>query len=630
MQNQVCSETPYLCVEVLKDPTSKPKFKLDAEPEDATIACAPLPCNGVIITDNSISVPSDAKLKENSPINPIILDIDYGTDDEGSSIFGEDLWKLSVHGNNKPDGSGDSIPLGDQVLTDVQPDQPLAGGKPLSFSPVSTNLDLTGIKCEEIPFVCLTLSKGDKPSREFTLTGKPDDGVMTACAPVPCTKPKVQITDSSVDPTDPIIEDSPENPVSFDAVFKTDPNADPVLPGTDLWNLDTWVSEAPKGDGPRISENRDVLTPEQKDLAADAGDELIFRDIEAKFNLTGKDCEKQKYICAELSKSPACTADFELAGVPDDSKLRTCGEIDCIEGDSQVCLFEGKVYVEGDTWSKNECEDCECKGSKTICVSLTCPFLTCPDKYKPKGECCTKCTPRVVITNTEIDLAPDTKTIEGLYKNKVNFDVTALYDDTTTSIIGTKLWRLNAWHSKSPNGKGEQLSYIRNVLIPEQVNTPVTIGLPITFLDVMHTINMQNQVCSETPYLCVEILKNPKSKPKFKLDAEPEDATIACAPLPCNDGSFNNSDDTVMPVTTLSYPNITPIKPAEENTEECMLPVIITASCVPIAIITVIVVVCVRSSRKKKRTVTDDAPIEYEEIEITKQDKESPIYNVIE
>ncbi|KAG7246858.1 hypothetical protein CRUP_013197, partial [Coryphaenoides rupestris] len=51
----------------------------------------------------------------------------------------------------------------------------------------------------------------------------------------------------------------------------------------------------------------------------------------------------------------------------------------------------GDLYVEGETWSLDECTQCTCRKGRVLCDSEVCPPALCPAPTKSKDTCCHVC-----------------------------------------------------------------------------------------------------------------------------------------------------------------------------------------------------------------------------------------------
>ncbi|GFO17120.1 LOW QUALITY PROTEIN: cysteine-rich motor neuron 1 protein, partial [Plakobranchus ocellatus] len=62
------------------------------------------------------------------------------------------------------------------------------------------------------------------------------------------------------------------------------------------------------------------------------------------------------------------------------------------KGDQELCQsYQGRYYVEGETWNLDDCTQCVCHGGAILCQTPTCPPVICHHPIRPEGSCCAKC-----------------------------------------------------------------------------------------------------------------------------------------------------------------------------------------------------------------------------------------------
>ncbi|XP_067224184.1 peroxidasin homolog isoform X4 [Chanodichthys erythropterus] len=52
---------------------------------------------------------------------------------------------------------------------------------------------------------------------------------------------------------------------------------------------------------------------------------------------------------------------------------------------------DGRERVDGESWKKNPCSTCQCKGAQVTCFVEKCPPAACLNPVTPKGSCCPMC-----------------------------------------------------------------------------------------------------------------------------------------------------------------------------------------------------------------------------------------------
>uniref|UniRef100_A0AAY4BUK0 Thrombospondin-1 n=1 Tax=Denticeps clupeoides TaxID=299321 RepID=A0AAY4BUK0_9TELE len=56
-----------------------------------------------------------------------------------------------------------------------------------------------------------------------------------------------------------------------------------------------------------------------------------------------------------------------------------------------VCIHNGIVHRNNDEWTVDDCTECTCRNSATICRKISCPIIPCANATVPDGECCPRC-----------------------------------------------------------------------------------------------------------------------------------------------------------------------------------------------------------------------------------------------
>uniref|UniRef100_A0A3B4D2F9 Thrombospondin-1 n=1 Tax=Pygocentrus nattereri TaxID=42514 RepID=A0A3B4D2F9_PYGNA len=56
-----------------------------------------------------------------------------------------------------------------------------------------------------------------------------------------------------------------------------------------------------------------------------------------------------------------------------------------------VCLHNGIVHKDKEEWTVDDCTECTCQNSATVCRKISCPLIPCANATVPDGECCPRC-----------------------------------------------------------------------------------------------------------------------------------------------------------------------------------------------------------------------------------------------
>uniref|UniRef100_A0A8C7MSB5 Thrombospondin-1 n=1 Tax=Oncorhynchus kisutch TaxID=8019 RepID=A0A8C7MSB5_ONCKI len=58
---------------------------------------------------------------------------------------------------------------------------------------------------------------------------------------------------------------------------------------------------------------------------------------------------------------------------------------------SGVCLHNGIVHKNKAEWTVDDCTECTCQNSATVCRKISCPLIPCANATVSDGECCPRC-----------------------------------------------------------------------------------------------------------------------------------------------------------------------------------------------------------------------------------------------
>ena len=102
-------------------------------------------------------------------------------------------------------------------------------------------------------------------------------------------------------------------------------------------------------------------------------------------------------------------------------------------------------------------------------------------------------------------------------------------DSEGGSVFGDNLWRVFLFGNALSDGSGTRVQEQEILLVSPNSNRGVLAGVQTTLSDIATTWSMLGLTCSQMPYICVEIQKNPSSNPDFTLTGDLMD----CIQLPC-------------------------------------------------------------------------------------------------
>lgn len=106
-----------------------------------------------------------------------IISLDFNVDYDrtrSTNVRGFNLWKVSVWASSSADGSGQTFSFTPQGLNTGQQNTPFARDIPFRFQAINFRLDLRELTCSQVPYICMKLEKGNRPSTEFDLNFRPD------------------------------------------------------------------------------------------------------------------------------------------------------------------------------------------------------------------------------------------------------------------------------------------------------------------------------------------------------------------------------------------------------------------------------------------------------------------------
>ena len=144
---------------------------------------------------------------------------------------------------------------------------------------------------------------------------------------------------------------------------------------------------------------------------------------------------------------------------------------------------------------------------------------------------------------TPVEVSPGEAIVQGMNvgmkgstpasggKLPVTLDVSITFLPSSAPISGTGLWRLATYGSKNPNGDGEQIERLEQVLSADQQALPLTNRIDFTSQTEIDT----DIGCGEFGYLCFEFAKGASPNPDFTFtslqEADSSKFTL------CNDAS---------------------------------------------------------------------------------------------
>ncbi|XP_071484961.1 cadherin-23-like [Diadema antillarum] len=276
-------------------------------------------------------------VRQGSAFTNLNVNVGLSSNPAGSGISGTGLWQVTIFPNTQINGNGVSvIPGVTPVLTGVQSGTSLASGGQATILGVPVSLNLGGVTCSQIPYLCVRVRKGENPNPDFLLTGS-----LVNCIPSNCQG--VIITDilNFLQSGFQVNENSNSNAISFTLRINSDVQGGSIQ-GTNLWAVNTFVSNQADGSGPRLAVSNNIpLTADQAGTAISAGNTAQIANINTNVDLGGVACSQFQYFCVELTRHPNPGVDFDVTFAED----VTCTPINCngISITSTTTSFNGGV-----------------------------------------------------------------------------------------------------------------------------------------------------------------------------------------------------------------------------------------------------------------------------------------------
>ena len=114
--------------------------------------------------------------------NQLDVNVQLNSNPTGNSISGTGLWQVSIYPNTLLTGNGvTAISEITPALTTTQSGTSLVSGGQSTIGGIPIDLNLGGVACSDIPYVCVRVAKGTNPNPNFLLSG-----TLVGCIPSNC------------------------------------------------------------------------------------------------------------------------------------------------------------------------------------------------------------------------------------------------------------------------------------------------------------------------------------------------------------------------------------------------------------------------------------------------------------
>ncbi|XP_071943757.1 cadherin-23-like [Antedon mediterranea] len=298
-----------------------------------------------------------------------------------------------------------------------------------------------------------------------------------------CDMGRVIITDTDLT----IISGDPVREGTSQPSFTVNINLTPAsssfqFTGTNLWSFDFYYSNLNDGNGNVIGSGSSILTSLQANTAWQPPNIARFTNVAVTTTIGVTSCSEYRYLCVIVRRGAESSVDYELVGSPDGSALWHCAAVNC-----------RGVEISG------------------LRLSLLTSALR-----------------------------------EGVSSQPLQFNLELESVAEAGSVSGTDLWRFTMFASASSNGLGDRVSSTTATQTPEHRNTPVNAGILAVFNNLQGTFNLNQIICPQVPYFCVEVEKGNSAIPDFTFTGVPDESILTtCVPVPCIGVQITNTFFTI-------------------------------------------------------------------------------------
>ncbi|XP_022080540.1 uncharacterized protein LOC110973761 [Acanthaster planci] len=188
--NLICGQFGYICVRLEKGLNPSVDFQL-GDGTQSYVACAPVNCRGVEITDVVATILSGEPVNTETTNNILTFNVQVSSAVAGASVSGTNLWQVIIFSDTQLNGQGLTVIQMQAVLPGNTASTFLQAGVDMILRNIQVTLDLTQISCNQIPYICVRLLKSSNPSPnpDFTFTAVPSEDVLLHCQPLDCMDP---------------------------------------------------------------------------------------------------------------------------------------------------------------------------------------------------------------------------------------------------------------------------------------------------------------------------------------------------------------------------------------------------------------------------------------------------------
>ncbi|KAJ8019980.1 hypothetical protein HOLleu_41785 [Holothuria leucospilota] len=467
--NHSCSDIPFICFEMEKDPSSSINYVFQTNPpEEPLRKCVTTShiCEGVIARSLTWSQYEDDSERIPGELAPLKGDVLVDVTPSSRDLEGNSLWKLTTYASSTPNGDSPVLPIFEQVLSPSQSGTPLLDGGPLIFENIETPpYPVDKLGCGESKYLCFELRKSEESEIDYAFKTTTGEDVLRECMLQECEAVFVNGMNWTISSDDPIPGEESPTQLDVDVGFE---DYSRNVSGSDLWQVSLFGSQSPEGDGERFGEEEQVLRHQQASQMIQKDNKLPFREASAFFDIASIGCQNFTHICVEFQSSPYRSVNFSMIVLsesgPPKSSILSCQPREC---DAKVTFDELQVAL----------------NSKVL--------------------------------------------IEGAPDQPVMVDIEAIADYfKSTNVGGKNLWRLKSFFSTNKDGSDNVGDIHNQIISEEQANQPYINREEFLFDNLTFNVDLVNHSCSDIPFICFEMEKDPSSSINYVFQTNPPEEPL--------------------------------------------------------------------------------------------------------
>ncbi|XP_033116355.1 uncharacterized protein LOC117116426, partial [Anneissia japonica] len=197
-----CGTFKYMCLEFTKNDLATPDFEIVSDMGGTLRSCQVAPC---VRPNRPETVPTRVPIAlsglkafylssmdwqmrahiSKTHMSNFLVDIFITADATSNDISGTALWRVGMFGSRNSDGSGQRLPVADQILPSRYQSIPYKNKVPLQFTNIRGTQDMRGMYCTDFRYLCVEFGKNRNPIPDFNFYAG-DSETLTSCQSIPC------------------------------------------------------------------------------------------------------------------------------------------------------------------------------------------------------------------------------------------------------------------------------------------------------------------------------------------------------------------------------------------------------------------------------------------------------------